>query len=145
MRREVHSLIKAGVLGTKAVIPEEQTMAFEYVYADDMGRAVDMAITKQGLPADAAYNLSWGRAITFDELVQAVRTSLPELTLEIKPGTPPISRMTALDTRRAKEELSSRADLYAEGILSRLCERIPRVYRVNRLLTSTIFSLQRPC
>ena len=103
---KVHSLIKAGVLGTKAVIPEEQTMAFEYVYADDMGRAVDMAITKQGLPADAAYNLSWGRAITFDELVQAVRTSLPELTLEIKPGTPPISRMTALDTRRAKEELS---------------------------------------
>ena len=41
----------------RAVIPEEQTMAFEYV-ADDMGRAVDMAITKQGLPADAAYNLS---------------------------------------------------------------------------------------
>ena len=28
-----------GNLGTKAVIPEEQTMAFEYVYADDMSTA----------------------------------------------------------------------------------------------------------
>ena len=73
----------------------------------EMAEAADACwwLTKQGLPADAAYNLSWGRAITFDELVQAVKTSLPELTLEIKPGTPPISRMTALDTRRAKEEL----------------------------------------
>ena len=42
---KVHSLIEAGVRGEKAVIPEEQTMAFEYVYAADMGRALDLAAT----------------------------------------------------------------------------------------------------
>jgi len=102
---KVHSLIEAGVRGTKAVIPEEQTMAFEYIYADDMGRAIDLAATTEGLPADAAYNLSWGRAITFDELVTAIKASLPDLDLEIKPGTPPNSRLTPLDVSRARNEL----------------------------------------
>ena len=102
---KVHSLIEAGVRGTKAVIPEEQTMAFEYIYADDMGRAADLAATKEGLPPDAAYNLSWGRAIGFEELVDAVKTSLPDLNLEIKPGTPPNSRLTPLDVSRARDEL----------------------------------------
>ncbi|MEE2996280.1 MAG: NAD(P)-dependent oxidoreductase [Pseudomonadota bacterium] len=103
---KIHSLIEAGVRGTKAVIPEEQTMAFEYIYADDMGRAVDMAATKEGLPADAAYNLSWGRAITFSELVTAVKSTFPDLEVEIKPGTAPTSRMIPLDTSRARDELA---------------------------------------
>ena len=80
-------------------------MAFEYIYADDMGRAADLAATKEGLPPDAAYNLSWGRAIGFEELVDAVKTSLPDLNLEIKPGTPPNSRLTPLDVSRARDEL----------------------------------------
>ena len=102
---KVHSLIEAGVRGTKAVIPEEQTMAFEYVYSDDMGRALDLAATKGDLPDGAAYNISWGRAIMFDELVDAIKTSLPDLDIEIQPGTPPTNRLTPLDISRAQEEL----------------------------------------
>ena len=102
---KVHSLIEAGVRGTKAVIPEEQTMAFEYVYVDDMGRALDLAATKDDLPVGAAYNISWGRAIMFDELVDAIKTSLPDLDIEIQPGTPPTNRLTPLDVSCARDEL----------------------------------------
>ena len=69
-------------------------MAFEYVYANDMGRALDLATTAQNLPDGATYNISWGRAITFDELVDAVKATLPALEIEITPGTPPNNRMT---------------------------------------------------
>jgi len=102
---KVHSLIEAGVRETKAVIPEEQTMAFEYVYANDMGRALDLAATQTNLPDDATYNISWGRAIMFDELVDAVKACLPNVDIEIKPGTPPHNRTTPLDVSRAREEL----------------------------------------
>lgn len=102
---KVHSLIEAGVRGTTAVIPEEQTMAFEYVYADDMGRALDLAVTRDDLPKHAVYNISWGEAITFGRLVDAIRAALPDLKLEIAPGTPPVSRLTPLDISRAKNEL----------------------------------------
>ena len=102
---KIHSLIEAGVSGRKAVIAEEQTMAFEYVYANDMGRALDLATTAQNLPDGATYNISWGRAITFDELVDAIKATLPALEIEITPGTPPNNRMTPLDITRARVEL----------------------------------------
>ena len=102
---KVHTLIEAGVRGRPAVIPEEQTMAFEYVYVNDMGRALDLAATKSTLPSPAVYNISWGEAITFDRLVEAARASLPNLEIRIEPGTPPDSRMTPLDIGRAREEL----------------------------------------
>jgi nucleoside-diphosphate-sugar epimerase len=119
---KIRSLIEAGVRGTKAVIPEEQTMAFEYIYADDMGRAVDLAATKEGLPADAAYNLSWGRAITFAELVTAVKSTLPDIEVEIKPGTAPTSRMIPLDTSRARDELAWEPSFTLEESLSAYAE-----------------------
>ena len=119
---KVHSLIEAGVRGIKAVIPEEQTMAFEYIYADDMGRALDLAATTKDLPEDAVYNLSWGRAITFDELVAAVKSSLPDLDLEIRAGTPPNSRLTPLDVSRAREELGWEPSFTLEEALAAYAE-----------------------
>lgn len=119
---KVHSLIGAGIRGTKAVIPQEQTMAFEYVYADDMGRALDLAATKQGLPDGAAYNISWGEAITFDRLIGAVKASLPDLDIEIKPGTPPDSRMTPLDISRARDELGWEPSFTLESALAAYAE-----------------------
>ncbi len=102
---KVQTLIEAGLRGTPAVIPEEQTMAFEYVYADDMGWAIDLAATAASLPPYAVYNISWGEPITFDRLVEAARIALPGLRVEIQPGTPPVSRLTPLDISRAREEL----------------------------------------
>ena len=102
---KVHALIEAGIRGEKAIIAEEQTMAFEYVYATDMGRALDLAAVKTDLPSGATYNISWGKAITFEELATAVRKALPNLEIEITPGIPPENRMTPLDISSARDEL----------------------------------------
>ena len=115
---KVHALIEAGVRGKPAVIPEEQTMAFEYVYANDMGRALDLAATRKDLPPDAVYNVSYGEAITFERLVEAVRASLPGLEIEITPGTPPDSRMTPLDIGRARNELGWEPEYTLEAALA---------------------------
>ena len=115
---KVHALIEAGVRGKPAVIPEEQTMAFEYVYANDMGRALDLAATRKDLPPDAVYNVSYGEAITFERLVEAVRASLPGLEIEITPGTPPDSRMTPLDIGRARNQLGWEPEYALEAALA---------------------------
>ena len=115
---KVHALIEAGVRGTTAVVPEEQTMAFEYVYAHDMGRALDLAATRKGLPSRAVYNVSYGEAISFGRLVEAVKASLPGLEVEITPGTPPDSRITPLDIGRARGELGWEPEYTLEAALA---------------------------
>ena len=101
---KVQTLIAAGIRGETARIPQAQTMAFEYVYSKDMGRALDLAATAD-LPARAVYNIAYGRSITFDELVETARKIFPALEVEIIPGTPPVSRSQALDVNRAEREL----------------------------------------
>ena len=123
---KVHTLIEAGVRGEKAVIPEEQTMAFEYVYDADMGRALDLAATKTGLPDEAVYNISWGRAISFEELVAAVKQSLPGLEVEVTPGTPPDDRVTPLDISRAQNELGWQPSFTLEEALADYAEEYRR-------------------
>ncbi len=102
---KVQTLVEAGLRGETAVIPENQTMAFEYIYAKDMGRAVDLAATASRLPGKAVYNLAYGEVIGFDRLVEAVKSAVPGFEIEITPGTPPVSRDTPLDVSRAKVEL----------------------------------------
>ncbi len=102
---KVQSLVEAGLRGETAVIPEEQTMAFEYIYAKDMGRAADLAATAAGLPAKAVYNLAYGEVIGFDRLVAAVKSAVPGFEIEITPGKAPVSRDTPLDVSRARDEL----------------------------------------
>jgi UDP-glucose 4-epimerase len=102
---KVQTLVESGLRGTPAHIPEEQTMAFEYIYSKDMGRAVDLAATATGLPQKAVYNLAYGEVISFDRLVEAVKAAVPGFEIQITPGTPPVSRDTPLDVSRAKNEL----------------------------------------
>lgn len=102
---KIQTLIEAGIRGIPAVIPEEQTMAFEYIYAKDMGRAVDLAATTTGLPERAVYNLSYGEVISFERLVDAVKAAVPGFEIEITAGKAPVSRDTPLDISRAGDEL----------------------------------------
>jgi len=101
---KVQNLLRAGLTGEPASIAEEQTMAFEYVYAKDIGRAVDLAATC-ALPHKTVFNIANGDVTTFDQLVEVARKLLPDLSLEIVPGTPPVSRTQHLDISAARDFL----------------------------------------
>lgn len=101
---KVQDLVLAGISGQTARIPEDQTMAFEYVYAKDIGRAVDLACTKP-MPEKNVFNIGNGATTTFDQLVATVQKLLPGLKVEIVPGAKPVSRNQHLDHSQARELL----------------------------------------
>ena len=102
---KVQTLLAAGIRGEVARIPSQQTMAFEYVYAKDMGRALDLAATAAELPEKPVFNVSYGRSIAFDELVETARRFFPRLEVEILPGPPPAPGKADLDVSRAAAQL----------------------------------------
>lgn len=101
---KVQDILLAGLTGKPARIPEEQTMAFEYLYAKDVGRAVEIAATCPA-PKDIVFNIGSGVTTRFDDLLATAQRLLPKLSVEIAPGTPPVSREQHLDTARAREQL----------------------------------------
>jgi UDP-glucose 4-epimerase len=102
--QKVQDLVMAGITGETAKIPEEQTMDFVYLYAKDCARAIDLCATVDA-PAESAFNIAYPFVTSFDELVAAVREHLPNLKVEIIPGTPPLNRALPLDVTRAKDML----------------------------------------
>lgn len=101
---KVQDLVLAGLDGRPAKIPQEQTMAFEYVYAKDVGAAVDRAATCP-MPNRFIFNVGTGVTTTFEQLLAQIRSKLPRLEVEIVPGTPPVSRLQHLDLTLARTEL----------------------------------------
>jgi UDP-glucose 4-epimerase len=103
--RKVQDLVTAGIRGETARVPEAQTMAFVYLYARDMGRAVDLAATVP-VPAETnVFNIGYDVVTAFDSLVETIRRQLPRLKVEIVPGTPPVSRDFPLDVSAAARHL----------------------------------------
>lgn len=101
---KVQALLECGIRGTVARIPEQQTMDFVYVYSKDMGRALDLAATAP-LADRPVYNIGYDSVTSFQTLVDTAQTLLPELRVEIIPGTPPVSRAAPLDISRAARDL----------------------------------------
>lgn len=102
--RKVQDLVEAGIRGTTARIPEEQTMSFEYLYEKDMGRALDLAATRD-LPGYSVFNIGMGEVTSFDRLIGLIKTALPNLKVEIVPGRAPVSREQHMDIGHAAEVL----------------------------------------
>lgn len=100
--QKVQDLVTSGLTGEVAKIPEAQTMAFVYLYAKDMGRALDLAATVD-MPEKNIFNIGYDYVTTFDQLVDTVKHVLPGLNVEIVPGTAPLSRNIALDVSAAKD------------------------------------------
>ncbi len=95
-------------------------MDFVYLYSKDCGRAIDMCATTDA-QKEQIFNIAYPYVTSFDELVAAVRKHLPNLKVEIVPGTPPLNRALALDITRAKEMLDwepqfSMQDAFADYI-----------------------------
>lgn len=110
---KIQCLLECGLRGELAKIPQEETRDFEYVYAKDVGRAIDLAATVR-MPSKNVFNIGEGRVRKFDEIVGIVKGLLPKLRVEILPGKPSPSFKQPLDLSRAKEHLGWEAQFNME-------------------------------
>jgi nucleoside-diphosphate-sugar epimerase len=102
--QEMQNLIEAGLDGRTAKIPAAETMANEYIYAKDMGRAVDLAATT-AMPPETIFNIGNGVVTPFEDVLAAVKALFPGLSHEVEPGPKPQSKLAPLDISRAKRHL----------------------------------------
>ena len=103
--RLIQTLVQCGLRGEVARVPRPLTTDFEYIYAKDVGRAVDIAATIP-LPEETYFNIGSGEVLTFDELVRAIRGVLPGLEVEILPGPAPATQVKQpMDPSRARDVL----------------------------------------
>jgi nucleoside-diphosphate-sugar epimerase len=102
--QKMHNLIEAAFESRAVRIPLSETLAHEYVYAKDVGRAVDRAATVP-LPAETVFNIGNGYVTSFDEVLAAVRVLFPAMSYEIEAGERPQAKPAPLDISRAKRHL----------------------------------------
>ena len=107
--RKMQALLEAGLDDRVARIPSAETMANEYIYAKDMGRAVDLALTvplaSLPPPAQRVFNIGTGAVTPFAEVLETARALFPNLRVEIESGEKPKSKEQPLDISRAKKHL----------------------------------------
>jgi nucleoside-diphosphate-sugar epimerase len=102
--QKMQRLIEAGLAGGTARIPSSETMANEYIYAKDVGRAVDAATTAKK-PPQIHFNIGNGYVSSFDDVLDAVRALCPDVRYEVEAGEPPHSKTAPLDISAAKKHL----------------------------------------
>ncbi len=103
--RLIQTLVQCGLRSEVARVPRPLTTDFEYVYAKDVGRAVDIAAAIP-LPEETHFNIGSGEVLTFDELVRIVQRVLPGLEVEILAGPAP-----AVQVRQPMDPLRARTVL----------------------------------
>jgi nucleoside-diphosphate-sugar epimerase len=101
---KMQKLAEAGLDGGVACIPSSETMANEYIYAKDVGRAVDAAVTAK-LPPQIHFNIGNGYVSSFEDVLAAIKTLCPGVRYEVEPGEPPHSKIAPLDISAAKRHL----------------------------------------
>ena len=102
---KIQALLVSGFKGETAKIPEEQTMAFEYIYCKDIGRAVDLAATVP-IPEKNVFNIAEGKVTQFQEIVRYRQETLAQMLGGDHPrNQAPVSRTQHLDISRAKKYL----------------------------------------
>jgi UDP-glucose 4-epimerase len=102
--QKMQKLIEAGLDGGTARIPSSETMANEYIYAKDIGRAVDAAATAKK-PPQIHFNIGNGYVSSFEDVLDAVRALCPKVRYEVEDGEPPHSKIAPLDISAAKQHL----------------------------------------
>lgn len=100
----VQNMLKTGIQGGVVKIAQEVARDFEYIYYKDLGRALDKAATVP-LSAPATLNIGTGVVIKFDELVATAEKLLPNLTVELIPGTRPRNAKQPMVIAKAKQLL----------------------------------------
>ncbi|MPZ40794.1 MAG: NAD-dependent epimerase/dehydratase family protein [Rhizobiales bacterium] len=102
--QKMQRLIEAGLAGSTARIPSSETMANEYIYAKDIGRAVDAAATAKQ-PPQIHFNIGNGYVSTFEDVLAAVKALCPDVRYDVEPGEPPHSKIAPLDISAARQHL----------------------------------------
>lgn len=101
---KMQALVAAGISGETARIPAAEAGANEYIYAKDVGRAVDLAVSRPATKG-IVFNIGTGVVTPFPALVEAVKKVLPSLKVEIEGSVVEIERGQPLDISAAKREL----------------------------------------
>ena len=101
---KLQNLLESGLDERPVSVKSSDAVTNEYVYAADMGRAVDLAATVP-MPPVNVFNIGNGQATTFGEVVDAVRSIFPKLAVEIEPGEPAAAKNCPLDISRARQHL----------------------------------------
>lgn len=101
---KMQALVEAAIDGAGAKIPSSETMANEYIYSRDAGRAVDIA-TRIAMPKDYIFNIGNGYVSTFDEVLDALGKTAKVGNIEVQQGEPPKSKAHAMDIARAGSQL----------------------------------------
>lgn len=102
--RKIQNLIEAGLDGGTTRIPASETVANEYVYHKDVGRAVDLAATVK-MPLQTIFNIGNGYVTSFEDLLKTVQALCPGVTYEVEGGVAPQSKIAPLDISSAKRNL----------------------------------------
>ncbi|HXG51650.1 MAG TPA: NAD(P)-dependent oxidoreductase [candidate division Zixibacteria bacterium] len=100
----IQNMLRTGIKGGTARIPQEQARDFEYIYEKDLGRALDRAATVP-LPRPVTLNIGTGVVVPFRDLAALAERLLPGLRVELLLGTPPRSARQPMSIARAKEIL----------------------------------------
>jgi nucleoside-diphosphate-sugar epimerase len=101
---KLQALIAAGLNGETARIAASEAGANEYIYAKDVGRAVEAAVTA-AKPKALFVNVGTGVVTPFATLIDTAKRVLPRLGVEVEGSAPDIERGQPLDISAAKREL----------------------------------------
>jgi len=100
----LQNMLRTGIRGGVAKIPQESTRDFEYIYYKDLGRALDKA-ARVPLTGPVTLNIGTGVVVKFDDLVDLAKKLLPKLQVEILPGTKPRSAKQPMVIAKAQQIL----------------------------------------
>jgi nucleoside-diphosphate-sugar epimerase len=129
--QKMHNLIEAAFEERVARISLAETPAFEYVYAKDMGDAVDRAATVP-LPPETIFNIGNGYVTPFAEVLAAVQALFPGMKYQIEAGERPAVQPAPLDISRAKRHLGWRPRFTIAAAFADYLEELTQARRAAR-------------
>ncbi len=101
---KMQSLVEAAIDGAAARVQSSETMANEYIYSRDTGRAIEIATTI-AMPKDYIFNIGNGYVSAFDQVLEALGGVGKVGNIEVEAGDPPKSKAHAMDIARAAAQL----------------------------------------
>jgi nucleoside-diphosphate-sugar epimerase len=101
---KMQDLVEAAISGAPIRLKPADMAANEYIYAKDVGAALDRAVSI-AKPPEQIFNIGSGRLIPFTEILDALKRLVPGIAIEIEPGAAAAGQAQPMDTGRARQLL----------------------------------------